>query len=78
MMAKSTEKKSVKNRTSQKRKTGKRQAEKVEICELKQPIWAVIDETGCRMIDITYDEANNSINKNPGTIITSIAARRIS
>ena len=46
--------------------------------ELAQPIWAVIDEGGCRLFDVTYDEAEESVKTLPGTIITAIAARRSS
>jgi hypothetical protein len=49
-----------------------------EFNELQQPIWAVLDDRGCRLINVTYNEAQTSIAANPGTIITAEAASRIS
>jgi hypothetical protein len=48
-----------------------------EVGELKQSIWAVLDDSGCRLIDVNYAEAEASVSKLPGTIITADAARRI-
>ena len=65
-MAKTTARKSV------------TKAKTIAVGELKQNIWAVLDDSGCRLLDVTYEAAQASINVVPGTIITAEAARRIS
>jgi hypothetical protein len=56
---------------------GKTEKNKAEVTELRLKIWAVLDESGCRVSGVTYAEAETSVEKASGTIITAEAAARL-
>jgi hypothetical protein len=51
---------------------------KRKLSELGEPIWAAVSSTGCAAINITYQEAEQTVAQDESlTIVTAEAAKRI-